>query len=79
MTETKTAYFKNAAGEVHPVTLPALEAVTACHRHPHEWSLDGKTFAPPPEGFVATEGDGGGLNPLRGASINFDHPASASR
>jgi hypothetical protein len=68
MTELRTVYFKNAAGEVHPVELPALEAITACHKHPHEWSLDGKTFADPPEGFVFSEGTGGGLGRVRGAS-----------
>jgi hypothetical protein len=72
VTETKTVYFKNAAGGVHPVELPATEAVAACHRHPHEWSLDGKTFAAPPEGFVASEGNGGGLGRLQGASVRAD-------
>jgi hypothetical protein len=41
----RTVFFKNAAGEVHPVRLPAVDAVLVCHRHPWEWSLDGKTFA----------------------------------
>jgi hypothetical protein len=72
MSEKRVAYFRNAAGEVHPVSLPALEAVTACHKHPHEWSLDGKTFAQAPEGFVAGEGDGGGIGRLRGASVRSD-------
>lgn len=72
MTDARTVYFKNAAGEVHPVTLPALEAVTACHKHPHEWSRDGKTFAAAPEGFVASEGNGGGLGRLQGASVRAD-------
>ena len=77
--DTRTVYFKSAAGEVHPVSLPALEAVTACHRHPHEWSLKEDEFADPPEGFVASGGNGGGLNLVRGVSLNFAHPAGANR
>ena len=38
MTELKTIYFRNAAGEVHPVRLPAIDAVLVCNRLPHEWS-----------------------------------------
>jgi hypothetical protein len=72
MSETRTVYFRTAAGEINPVTLPALEAVTACHKHPHEYSLDGKTFAPAPEGFVASIGNGGGLGRLAGASVRAD-------
>jgi hypothetical protein len=72
MTELRTVYYRNAAGEVHPVLLPALEAVNACHRYPHEWSLDGKVFADPPEGFIASEGNGGGIGRVRGAGVRAD-------
>jgi hypothetical protein len=72
MNELRTVYFRNFAREVHPVQLPAIEAVDACYRHPHEWSLDGKTFADPPEGFIASEGAGGGIGRVRGASVRVD-------
>jgi hypothetical protein len=72
MTELTTVFFRNLAGEVHEVRLPALEAVNACHKHPHEWSLDGKTFAEAPEGFIASEGNGGGLGRVQGASVRAD-------
>jgi len=72
MTELRTVFFRNAAGEVHPVRLPAVDAVLTCHKHPHEWSLDGKTFAYPPEGFVFSEGNGGGRGRIQGASVRVD-------
>lgn len=59
MNELTTVYFRSASG-VHEVKLPAVDAVLTCRKHPHEWSLTG-VFAEPPEGFVASEGDGGGL------------------
>jgi hypothetical protein len=67
--DLKTAYFRNGAGEVHPVSLPPIDAVTACNKFPWEWSLDGK-FADPPEGFVASEGDGRGG--IQGASVRTE-------
>lgn len=72
MSELRTVYFRNAAGEVHPVKLPAVDAVLACRKHPHEWSLDGETFADAPEGFVFSEGDGGGRGRIAGASVRVD-------
>jgi hypothetical protein len=72
MNELRTVYFRNLAREVHPVQLPALEAINACHEHPWEWSLDGKTFADPPEGFVFSEGNGGGIGRVRGAAVRVD-------
>ena len=72
MNELKTIYFRNAAGEVHPVRLPELDAINACRKHPHEWSLDGETFTEPPEGFVFSEGDGGGRGRIAGASARAD-------
>jgi hypothetical protein len=75
MSDTKTVHFRNADGRVEPVTLPAPEAVTACHKHPHEWSLDGKTFADPaPAPGPATHP--GGLNPLAGVGHAFPHPSA---
>jgi hypothetical protein len=71
MTELKIVYFRNAAGEVHPVKLPAVHAVLTCRKHPHEWSLTG-VFADPPEGFVASEGNGGGRGRVQGASVRVD-------
>jgi len=68
----RTIYFKNADGEVCPFRMNPVDAVLTVHRHPHEWSLDGKTFAPVPEGFVASEGKGGGLGRIRGASVRVD-------
>jgi hypothetical protein len=47
MTELRTVFFRNAAGEVHPVRLPAIEAASACGRHPHEWSYSADKFADP--------------------------------
>jgi len=67
-----TVYFKNAEGEVHPVRLPALEAVTACQRHPHEWARTADGFASPPEGAVFSIGNGGGRGRLLGASARAD-------
>jgi hypothetical protein len=72
MTELRTVFFRNVAGEVHPVLLPALEAVNACHRHPNEWSFTADKFAAPPEGFVASEGNGGGIGRVRGAGVRAD-------
>jgi hypothetical protein len=72
MTELRTVYFRNAAGEVHPVRLPAIEAASACGRHPHEWSYSADKFADPPEGFVFSEGDGGGIGRVQGASVKAD-------
>ena len=62
---SRIVYFRNAAGEVHPVRLPPVDAVLACHHHPVEWSLTHDGHAPAPEGFVFSAGDGGGL----GASV----------
>jgi hypothetical protein len=67
------------AGGVAAVTPSSVETVRfraglgalACHHHPIEWSLDGK-FAPPPEGFVFSAGDGGGLGRVAGASVRAD-------
>jgi len=72
MTEHRTVFFRNAAGEVHEVTLPALEAATACRKHPHEWSVTADTFAKPPAGHVASEGNGGGIGRVRGAGVRTD-------
>jgi hypothetical protein len=38
MSEHFTVYFKSADG-VHPVKLPATEALQVTRKHPHEWSL----------------------------------------
>jgi hypothetical protein len=72
MGTTRTVYFRNAAGEVHPVRLPAVDAVLACRKHPHEWSLRPDTFTEPPEGWVGSEGDGGGRGRIAGASVKAD-------
>jgi hypothetical protein len=72
MTEVRKIYFKNAAGEVHPVNLPAIEAVNAVGKHPHEWSYDPEKFAEPPAGFLPSEGAGGGIGRVRGASVRVD-------
>jgi hypothetical protein len=72
MTEaTKVVFFRNAAGEVHEVRLPEIEARLACRKHPLEWSLTA-VFADPPPGFVFSEGDGGGIGRVRGASVRVD-------
>jgi hypothetical protein len=68
----RTAYFKDAAGEVHPVKLPAVDAVLTCRKHPHEWSLTPDTFAEPADGFMFSEGDGGGRGRISGASVKAD-------
>ena len=63
----KTVFFRNAAGEVHEVTLPEIEARGACNRHPHEWSASPDKFAEPPEG------DGAGADRAdAGASVRVD-------
>ena len=70
MTEHFTVYFRNANG-VRAVKLPATEALQATRKHPWEWSLT-RVFADPPEGFVAAEGEGGGLGRVQGASVRVD-------
>jgi hypothetical protein len=70
MVETTKLFFRSATG-IHEVRLPANEAVLAAIKHPHEWSLDGK-FAPAPEGWQPSEGDGGGLGRVQGASVRAD-------
>jgi hypothetical protein len=70
MSEHFTVYFKSADG-VHPVKLPANEALQATRKFPYEWSLT-RVFADPPEGFVFSEGDGGGRGRIAGASVRAD-------
>jgi hypothetical protein len=70
MTELTTVYFRSRDG-VKEVKLPAVDAVLTCRKHPHEWSLTG-VFADPPEGFVASEGNGGGRGRVQGASVRVD-------
>jgi hypothetical protein len=65
-----TVYFKSASG-VQQVKLPAGEALQATRKHPHEWSLT-RVFAHPPAGFVFSEGDGGGIGRVQGASVRVD-------
>jgi hypothetical protein len=72
MTELATIYFKNAAGEVHPVRMADGDAVLVCHKHPWEWALMPGSFAPAPEGFVFSEGNGGGRGRIAGASVRAD-------
>jgi len=74
--EVVIVFFKGA-DSVHEVRLPALEAILAVRKHPHEYSLTG-AFVDPPPGFVAATGPAGGLAPLRGASINFAHPMAGA-
>jgi hypothetical protein len=71
MTELCTVFFRTRAG-VHEVQLPPIEAANACRKHPHEWSTRADKFADPPEGFVASEGNGGGIGRVRGASVRAD-------
>jgi hypothetical protein len=70
MTMHTAVYFKSSTG-VHEVQLPVVDADLAVNHHRHEWSLDGK-FAPAPEGFVFSAGDGGGLGRIAGASVKAD-------
>ena len=70
MSEHFTVFFKSAYG-VHAVKLPAGEALQATRKFPHEWSLT-RVFADPPEGFVFSEGDGGGRGRIQGASVRVD-------
>jgi hypothetical protein len=70
MSEHFTVYFKSATG-VHPVKLPASEALQATRKHPWEWSLT-RVFADAPEGFVFSESTGGGLGRVQGASVRAD-------
>lgn len=81
MTETVKAYYQDATGTVSEALLPAIEATSGVRRHPHQWSFrsDPASFAPVPEGAELSSGPAGGLNRLRGASINFDHPAGVTR
>ena len=71
MTELTTVYFRSRDG-VKEVKLPAVDAVLTCRKHPHEWALTPDTFADPPEGFVFSEGDGGGIGRVQGASVKAD-------
>ena len=70
MSEHFTVYFKSASG-VHPVKLPAGEALSCTRKFPFEWSLT-RVFADPPEGWVPSEGDGGGRGRVQGASVRAD-------
>jgi hypothetical protein len=65
-----TVFFKSGDG-VKAVKLPASEALLCTRKHPHEWSLT-RVFADPPEGFVFSEGDGGGRGRVQGASVKAD-------
>jgi hypothetical protein len=68
MTEQMTTvYFKSADG-VKAVKLPANEALQATRKHPFEWSLTRFGFADPPEGWIPSQGNGGGIG-VRGTSI----------
>jgi hypothetical protein len=69
---TRTVYFRNAAGEVHPVRMGPVDAVLVCHKHPVEWALTRDGHAQAPEGFVFSEGDGGGRGRIAGASVRAD-------
>jgi hypothetical protein len=71
MSEHFTVYFKSADG-VHPVKLPATEALQVTRKHPHEWSLTRFGFADAPEGWQPSEGDGGGRGRIAGASVKAD-------
>jgi hypothetical protein len=71
MTELANVYFRNAAGEVHPVDRPAIEAIRAIRRYPWEYSLS-RIFADVPEGVELAEGDGGGRGRVQGASVRAD-------
>jgi hypothetical protein len=70
MNMSVTVFFKSADG-VHPVKLPANEALQATRKHPHEWSLT-RIFADAPEGWQPSEGDGGGRGRIAGASVRAD-------
>jgi hypothetical protein len=70
MSQHFTVYFKSADG-VHPVKLPANEALSCTRKHPHEWSLT-HVFADPPEGWQPSAGDGGGRGRIAGASVKAD-------
>jgi hypothetical protein len=65
-----TVYFRSRDG-VKAVKLPAGEAVSCTRKHPYQWSLT-RVFADPPEGFVFSDSDGGGLGRVQGASVRTD-------
>jgi hypothetical protein len=65
-----TVYFLSATG-VHPVKLPASEALSATRKFPWQWSLT-RIFAEAPEGWAPSEGDGGGRGRVQGASVRAD-------
>jgi hypothetical protein len=65
-----TVYFKSADG-VKAVKLPASEALSCTRKHPWEWSLT-RIFADPPEGWVSSEGEGGGRSRIACASVKAD-------
>ena len=48
MSDMMTIFFRNAAGEVVPVTLPASDARLAVAHHRTEWSATRDGFAPAP-------------------------------
>ncbi len=72
MTDIVICYFRNAEGAVHEVRLPAIEAVSACQRHPHEWAHTADGHTSPPEGAVFSIGNGGGIGRIRGPSSRAD-------
>jgi hypothetical protein len=62
-----TVYFLSSSG-VHAVKLPASEALQATRKFPWEWSLT-RVFAEAPEGWIPSEGDGGGCGSVQGAGV----------
>jgi hypothetical protein len=68
---SRVVYFRSANG-IHEVRLPPVDAALAVGHHPHEWSYDANKFADPPEGFVFSESNGGGLGRIAGASVRAD-------
>jgi hypothetical protein len=69
MTDTTRVVFFRGLDGIHEVRLPPVDAVLACHHHPIEWALTRDGHAPAPEGFVFSEGDGGGMGH---ASVRVD-------
>jgi hypothetical protein len=65
----RTVYFRGLDG-IHAVLLPATDALLAVRHHPVEWSLTLDGHAQAPDGFVFSEGDGGGIG--AGASVRAD-------
>lgn len=53
MRDLVTAFHKTETGKIEAATMSAIDRTHAVQYFPHEWSLDGKTFAAPDDPVAA--------------------------